>query len=293
MNEDEQYAKETADEKAELGIVDEPKAEEVVVVEPKEEKETPEEKTEEPKPAPIKEDEEEEEDKKPFNFKEYKKTLREELQKDFDAKLEKLREENGKKAPEEKTTDDLEADIEALSKELDFDKDKTRKLIEVARKGLEMSPADKEMLETLKARDEEREQQDIFNSEWSSLTKTLKAQFPNATDEQIQVAKEQMEELAFTENYHEKELDYVLFKEKAIFDKILFSPKQKTFETGRVHETHETEILSATAENIADMNPAQFDAWEKKREAQLSTGEREKVRVTSRDDRGRIVERYE
>lgn len=302
---DEQVAAEVATEKADLGMPadetnnDEPQGTEVVI--PKEEVKPADEKTDETKPAPT--TEESTDDKKPerFDFKEYKKTLRSEMQKDYDDKLAKLEEEYKKGKPNEVKTEDLEADIEALSKELDFDKEKTKRIIEVARKGLEISPEDREYIAKAKEREkqlldreEELNQEKIFNSEWEDTLKSLKTQFPNATDEQLKVARDQMEELAFNEDNHLKEMDYILFKNKKIFDDILFSPKQKTFETGRVHDDSDSsDIPAPTAENLADMTPAQFEAYEKRLDSQHSETPREKLRITTRDDRGRMTDRFE
>lgn len=238
-------------------------------------------------------------------FKDYKKTLKAELQADFDAKYEKLVQESKKPDSDGKKSNVLETDIEALAKELNFDKEKTRKIIEVARKGLELSPEDRAMLDEFKDsreyikqkkdQDFRRDQEAIFNGEWGALQKTLKEQYPNASDEQISKAKAEMDKLSHEEKYHKLDLGEILAAKKQSFDKVLFSPKKATFESGRphAHEDDSDEDLSATPEKISKMTPAQFDAFEKRREAAFEDGGREKMRITTTDDRGRTVERYE
>lgn len=279
-------------EKTELGIAPEPVEAEPAEITPAEEPEAP--KPQEPA------DPQEPSDREPApkDFKEYKKRLREELEADYDKKLSDLREELGKAKPSETATQNLEEDIDALAKELDFDPDKTRKIIEVARKGIEtLSPEDKALLEAYKAerttRDQEsaeREQKEIFDTEWKETEKSLRTRFPNATPEQLDKARADMDEIAHSEKYHETDMDYILFKESEHFGKVLFSPRQATFESPRPLSIGQEEEFP---EFNSNMSPAQFAAFEKARERAMDTMGTEKVRITTRDDRGNVIERYE
>ena len=288
-------------EKAELGIVDEPIVE--PVVETPEEKETPAEvvpaKEDEPAPEPVSARALKPEEGK--ELKQFKAELQEKLQKDFDEKFEKLKAEVATAKPSETKVENLEEDIKALAKELNFDEEKTRKIILVARKGVELSPEDKTALEEFKAtrsqREQEavqraeREQEQIFNEEFSAVLPSIKTQYPNATDEQIAQAKAQLDELAHSEKYHEMDMDYILFKEREALGKILFSPRMKTFEAGR------PSMVEAETDEFPDfdpnMTPAQFEAFEKRRERAVDNSGKEKIRITTRDDRGNVIEREE
>lgn len=237
----------------------------------------------EPKQVSVKE-----EPVDPKEYKDYKTKLREELQSDFDQKLEKLKEEMSKTAPNETKTDDLEEEVAKLAKDLDFDPDKIKKIIEVARKGMELSAEDKLTLQNIKEQKEVQEQEKIFNEEWQTLP--LKEQFPNASKEQLDKAKETMDELAHSEKYHDMDMDYILFKEKDKFSEILFSPKQKTFESGKLVPTSEEN--DEFPEFNPNMTPAQFEAFEKKRNKASENMGKEKVLVRTTDDSGRSVERF-
>ena len=187
---------------------------------------------------------------------------------------------------------DMESEIEKLSKTLNFDKEKTKAIIETARKGLDkkveaLSPEDKAELETLKAKNFMAEQESIFNGEWGQVLPSLKAQYPNATEEQIQLAKAEMDKLSHSKDHNQHELDYILFKNKDTFGKILFSPKQKTFESGRPSAL---EVEETPLEFRPDMTPAQFAAYEKQREARIGS-ESEKVTVRTTDDAGNVIDR--
>lgn len=284
---DDESAQRTFDEiqreKAELGIPSEP--EEQSPVETKEETPVEPEVKDEPKQAPV------EEKVDPKEYKSYKQTLREELQRDFDQKLEKMREEMSKGKPDQAKSDDLEDDVKALAKELDFDEAKVRRIIEVSRKGLQLSPEDKQALDEFKASKSEREakeQEAIFTEEWNSLP--VKTQFPNASEEQIKAAKEKMDELSHSEKYHNYDMDYILFKEKETFDKILFSPKQRTFETGRLAPSEDDS--DEFPEFNPNMTPAQFEKFERKREKATENLGRDKMLLRTTDDAGRSVERW-
>jgi hypothetical protein len=271
-------------EKAELGIPVEPEAQSTDTVEPA--AVAKEETVVEPEPVSAKEV------IPPKEYKEIKENLRAELQKDFDEKLAKIKEESEKAKPSEVKTNILEEDVQNLAKELDFDPEKVKKIIEVARKGLEMNAEDKQALEEFKNSKAEREakqQEEIFNEEWNGLP--VKTQFPNASEEQIAKAKETMDELAHSEKYHEMDMDYILFKEKETFDKILFSPKMHTFESGRLPPSNDES--NEWPEIKPNMTPAEIEKLEKQRERIMANEGSEKMLIRSTDEGGRITERWE
>jgi hypothetical protein len=230
---------------------------------------------------------------------EYKETLKTELQAEFDKKLEEMKAEMSKTKPNEVTTENLEEEVKKLAAELQFDEAKTRRIIEVARKGIEpLTADDKKLLEEYRAdkearqaKDAEREQDEIFNTEWNEVLPSIKTQYPNATDEQLQSAKDALDELSHSEKYHEMDMDYILFKEKESLGKILFSPKQSTFESPRTAPLDDTS--DEWPEITANMTPNQILAAEKKRERIAEGLGREKVKVTTRDDSGKAIERFE
>lgn len=276
-------------EKEALGIVDtaEPEVEEPVAMTPPAIPEVDPE--EEPDPSKVADREQE---PTPKDFKSYKAELRAELQADYDKKFEDLKKELATKTPEATKTENLEDEIESLAKELDFDPEKTRKLIEVARKGVEtLSSEDKKALEEYRADKETREDAERFETEWNQVLPSLKEQYPNASLEQIAAVKTKVDELAHSEKYAETDMDYILFKEKESIGKTLFSPKKSTFESARpvAVETDSEEWPEITA----SMTPNQIVAAERKREKMLDSMPKDKLRITTRDDGGRVVERWE
>lgn len=244
-------------------------------------------------------DEDKDDSPKAISPKAYK-NLKRELQADFDKKLKEAEEKyKGKDAAKDasKVSDE---DINTLAKELNFDPEKTKKIIEISRKGLEATEEDKafikeqrEFFEAKKADDFQKEQAAIFNGEWGAVLPQVKTMFPNASDEQIAKVKAEVDKLSHTKKYHQTDLDYILFKEKASFEKIAFSPKSKTFESGKPQVKTEDDFDGSAPENLNDMSPAQFAEFEKKREAYLSESPKQKLTIKTRDDRGRATEREE
>lgn len=134
---------------------------------------------------------------------------------------------------------DLKGDIKALAKELNIDETHLEKITLLSRKGiddelttLKGKLSKYEQLEQAKEEDITlQEQEEIFNDEWNDVAPSLKEKFPNASREQLEKAQIHMDELAHSDKYHEYDLDYILFKESKEFEKILFSPKKKGFES--------------------------------------------------------------
>ena len=226
-------------------------------------------------------------------------SIRESIKQGYEDKLKALQDEvdKYKKNP---TAENKEAVAQAqtsideqaqeLATKLNFDLEKTKAILEAVLKitpqqQAALSEEDKKVLASVKEKEIALEQQEIFNEEWTDLEKGLRTQFPNATQEQLDKAKATMKDLAYKDEYVEKEMDYILYKEKSAFDELLFSPKQKTFESGRASVAQEPE--GDLEEFNPNWTPAKVEAWEKQKNA-LMDSEPEKVRIVSQG-----VERWE
>lgn len=250
-------------------------------------------------------------------LKRFKSELQDNLQKDFDAKFEKLKTELGQKKPDEEKTATLEEDVRELAKKLNFDEEKTRSIIEVARKGLvPLSAEDKQIIEDFKkskqentSKVEQMEQEQLFEAEFTTIVPTLKEQFPNATDEQLAKVKADLDIISHSEKYHELDMSEIvtltLNKEFKFVDpdtnaeiviqplsKTLFSPKQKTFESSHAAAPIQDEVGELPDFN-PDWTPAQVETWEKRRQNIMDSSGHEPLHIITSDDRGRAVERTE
>lgn len=65
-----------------------------------------------------------------------------------------------------------------------------------------------------------------FNEEFSTVaTPELKKYYPNATPEQLAKAKKEIEKIACSRPYLDKSLDYVVFKNRSVLDKVFKAPR--------------------------------------------------------------------
>ena len=80
--------------------------------------------------------------------------------------------------------------------------------------------------EVLDAVDEHR-----FNREWRSFSRELLGQYRNASPQQMELARDAMDELAHAPQFSDKEFDYVYFKNRDIFNEIFARRITKSFES--------------------------------------------------------------
>lgn len=69
-----------------------------------------------------------------------------------------------------------------------------------------------------------------FEEEFKAVVPSIKEMFPTSSEQEIEAIKAKVDELSHTEAFHDKELDYVLFKNKSDLGKLV-SPKKRGMET--------------------------------------------------------------
>jgi len=243
---------------SELDSEEEDIDEEEVDEEPDEEEDEDSEDEEEDEEKDEDEDEEEEEDeeegqshkKKGISFKQFNQ-LRSDLR-EANRKLEEITKSGGKKADE--IPDDFAKRTEALAKEIGVENPEGLKKImalmkEVSdgkTKGLEEKLAKLE--EKLSEKEENAPIKDDFQTEWKPVDKSLRKEFPDASDEEITEARKLMYRLSHTPNIGGKvmtdkttgkeildpyPLDFILYKNRSRFENIFGGEKTKGMETSR------------------------------------------------------------
>lgn len=101
-----------------------------------------------------------------------------------------------------------------------------------------------------------------FETEFQSSIPQLQKLFPNASVEDITSMKKEIDTLAHSPEYHDKEIDYIAFKNQ---DKLatLITPRKRGLESkGRVDATHTPSTFDPNAD-ITKMSPKEAEAWEK------------------------------
>jgi hypothetical protein len=135
------------------------------------------------------------------------------------------------KTPEEK--EDAKDDLEAFAEEINADPEKLKEMRSLFLKDIKPgSDISKEDIEEFKAFKKEHSQvieKQKFDEELASVAPMLKELLPNASDEEMVAVKAKIDQLSHTKDYFDKELDYVIFKEKDTLSKLV-SPKKRGLE---------------------------------------------------------------
>ena len=114
-----------------------------------------------------------------------------------------------------------------------------------------------------------------FDSDWNGFAGDLVKSYPNATYSQLNQAKEAMDILSHHEDkYLDKEMDYIAFREKAIFDEIFQSPVKKGFESRSQNADNSHPNEQPTKLDIDSMSPQQVLEWEARRDQEVREWEK-------------------
>lgn len=265
---EEDYKKELA--AAGVEIPEDTPPEESTVEEPK--VETPEEPKQEPK--------KEEEPEKPEEVIERKRSIyhdlkekkhelrsereaREQVEQERDElrrRLEEIQGANGSDAEKSK-------DVVKYAEEVGADPVLVQRIIEEARAGVKAEiPEDlKNGLEEFKSwkqQNAELMDKQLFEKEFVQAIPSIQQMFPNATQEEITAMKSELDKLSHSKEMHDKELDYVVFKNRAHLESFV-SPKKRGIESrGRIDSDDNSTEFNPNVD-FSKMSPAQLETWEK------------------------------
>ncbi len=132
-------------------------------------------------------------------------------------------------------------EITALAEEIGASPDGIVKLTDFLTKhlvkpaGTDISKEDVELVksftQTQAQKDADAKAKEEFSSEWNVFEPGLKKEFPQVSSEELSNVRKEVDRLAHTTKYHDKEIDYIYFKEKTNLEKFI-SPKRPSFEGG-------------------------------------------------------------
>lgn len=86
--------------------------------------------------------------------------------------------------------------------------------------------------EKLEAINRLTEEKNHFNSEYSSVLPEIKSKYPHLTQEQESKLRQKLYEVAHTKEFHDKSLDYVIFKSSEVIEEII-GPQPEPQKPGR------------------------------------------------------------
>lgn len=162
----------------------------------------------------------------------------------------RIKELEGGKATEESDSKEIDTKVKGLVEKYEMDEPAVKEMLEIA-----AEIAEKRIRKNLKIEDGEvlseaakmvMQQKEVahFEKEWTGAQPAVAEAYPNASPGQLAEAKTLMDRISHTKEFRKFPLDYVLFKNRKAFDKIMRKPKQKTIERGstgsRASDTNDT-----------------------------------------------------
>jgi hypothetical protein len=185
--------------------------------------------------------------------------LREQAERERDELRQKL--ENPEK--KEYTQDDLDS----FAQEIGADPQAIKKMRELFLKDVQPTtdPALAEKLAKFEAWQQQNQvvlEKQMFEDEFNSSLPKLKDILPKANDTEMQNVKKEIERLSHTKEYHDKDLDYIAWKEKDTLN-ALISPKKAGLERkGRVDVQEELSTEFNPNADYSKMTLKEREVWE-------------------------------
>lgn len=223
---------------------------------------------------PEEEPEKPEEPRKRSIYQEYKekktelkteRELREQAEKQRDelqAKLDAIAtaSDEGKQSSEE------ELDAIAYAEKIGADPDLVKQIIADARKGIK-TELDPEVAESLsrfqKWEQENREQlaKQAFEKEFSKVKPVIKEFFPSVNDSELDSIKENLDKLSHSKEWHDKDLEYIIFKNRDTLS-ALVSPRKRGMEPRDRKDAPSDSFEFDPNADLSKMTPGERDKWE-------------------------------
>ena len=161
----------------------------------------------------------------------------------------------------EKLGDELGIDTEGIEKILRTAKDLSTAELKTQ---IDKLKEDTKDLDEMKKERDNAKEKEYFNNEWDKVVPDLKKSYEGITDAILDEAKAKLDELSHTDAYFDKDLDYVLFKEKKVFETILkVAPKDKGGEKSKTVSIQDNSEGDEMV-NIEDLTPEIMAAREKR-----------------------------
>jgi hypothetical protein len=104
-------------------------------------------------------------------------------------------------------------------------------------------------------------EQQMFDKEFQAVTPTLKSLFPSISEDEVKAVRTELDRLSHRKEWHDKDLDYVLFKNKDALSPLV-SPKKRGMESKSRRDTEQESFEFDPTADYASMTPAQREQWE-------------------------------
>lgn len=158
-------------------------------------------------------------------------------------------------------------DLDAFAAEIGADPQAIKKMQELFLKGMPASTISPELqtrleqFETWQKDNGQAIAKQQFETEFTSAVPELQKMFPTASAEDITAMKSEIDALAHTTEFHDKEIDYIAFKNQAKLAALITPHKRGLESKGRVDATNIPTTFDPNAD-ITKMSAKEAEVWE-------------------------------
>lgn len=190
------------------------------------------------------------------------KELREQVERERDELKQKLDALNSAGTPTEKK--DAQDDLEAFALKINADPSVIREMRELFTKGQSPDPSFLKDLEDFKqwrAQNSKALEQHAFEQEFKSALPSIKDLLPGASDEEMDAIKAEVDRLSHTKEFHDKPLDFVVFRNKSALSALISPKKPGPERKGRAESMGVAFEFDPNAD-LSKLSPDEFAKWE-------------------------------
>ena len=158
-------------------------------------------------------------------------------------------------------------DIDEFAKEIGADPKAIRKMQSIFLKGIKPT-TDENLQKDLadfkewKTQNQNAMETQRFENEFATALPQIKSDFPKVSDEELTAIKKSLDEISHSKEYHDKSLDYIVFKNKETLS-TLVSPKKRGLETKERKDIDTEDFVFDPNVDITTLSPADYVKWEK------------------------------
>jgi hypothetical protein len=162
-------------------------------------------------------------------------------------------------------TAEAEEDALAYAEKIGADPDLVKRIIAEAQKGMKPDPAlaqDMADFKQWKADNQKTLEKQAFESEFKAVTPVIKEFFPSVSDAELKSIKENLDKLSHSQEWHDKDLEYIVFKNRDTIS-TLVSPKKRGMEDRERKDAPQGDSFEFDPNaDLSSMSPAERDKWE-------------------------------
>lgn len=162
---------------------------------------------------------------------------------------------------------EAEDELDEFAKEINADPQAIKKMRELFLKDIKVPTIDESLRKDLdefkryKAENQQAIEKSLFEKEFSKVTPTLKEFFPSVSDAELDIIKTEVDKIAHSKEWHDKDLDYIVFKNKEILSNFV-SPHKKGMESKSRKDVSVDSFNFDPNADYSKLSPTERNQWE-------------------------------